>query len=196
MVHPFLVNVASKTNVPVPLIYYWHEKKTQETHDEFFRFIEKHFSIIETKGFLVTDCEDGFRNAIREQLPTVLLIRCWNHLYASIERWLTQNGRKANDIAMYLESTQELFLQDTKEKFDAMLLKKKNGFTTSLDHVVPAWDLDYANYFTKNVLIDKEAIAKYSVLKWLGEYFTNKSGITTQSCRQHEANEARPHQDS
>ena len=102
-IHPFLQKGRNKGNVPVPLFYYFHERKSEITHNFFWNFICQEFEIIKNKGWIVTDCEDSFRNSIKRFLPEVPLIRCWKHLFKSIEFWLRANGGKLEDVGFYTE---------------------------------------------------------------------------------------------
>lgn len=58
MLHPFLMN---KNGVmpPIPCAFLFHEKKNQEAHENFWRFMAQQLPELETKAFIVTDCEEG-----------------------------------------------------------------------------------------------------------------------------------------
>ena len=38
-IHPFLVKNNTNTSPVIPLAYFYHEKKYEKTHNEFFRFV-------------------------------------------------------------------------------------------------------------------------------------------------------------
>ena len=78
MIHPFLVNATTKTSPPIPIAEFFHERKTELTHDEFWRFNYQNFPEINDKFCTITDCEDSFRNSIKKLFSNMPL--CWNHL--------------------------------------------------------------------------------------------------------------------
>ena len=90
-VHPFLIN-SNGSNPVIPLFFYFHSRKLTSTHDTFWKFFSQKVGpkVIE-KIFIVTDCEDAIRSAIRRSLPDVPLLRCWNHLFEATKRWLKEH---------------------------------------------------------------------------------------------------------
>ncbi|CAF0854701.1 unnamed protein product [Brachionus calyciflorus] len=87
-IHPILIKTDSDKSPTIPLAYFIHEKKHEKAHCEFWRYIVEILPELENIGYLVTDCEDAFRNAIKKYLPKIPLLRCWNHFYKSTERWI------------------------------------------------------------------------------------------------------------
>ena len=73
--HPFLFKNNSNISPPIPFGEYFHEKKYEESHEEFWRFTKKLFPEIEDKAVIITDCEAGIRSAIRKIFPNVPLLR-------------------------------------------------------------------------------------------------------------------------
>lgn len=92
-IHPLLHN-SSNVSPPIPLGQLFHEKKHEESHDYFWQYVYKNFPEFDDKAFLVTDCEDGLRNAARKYFPNMPILRCWNHLWQSVERWIRGKGGK------------------------------------------------------------------------------------------------------
>ena len=73
----------------------------------------------------MTDCEDAFRNAIKENFPSTPLLRCWNHFWKSVERWVLNNKKLSkDDVGLYCESLRELLLQPTQQLFEIQYRKK------------------------------------------------------------------------
>ncbi len=95
----------------VPLGFYMHEKKTEESHDQFFRKIAKAIPELKEKdkAFFTTDHEDAFRKAIKSFFPTVTILRCWNHLFANIRDWIKKHGGRNLDSKVYCDNCRELF---------------------------------------------------------------------------------------
>ena len=69
-------------NPVIPLAYYIHERKKNETHSHFFNYMtavlpELHRA---TNAIIITDQEAAIRQAIAAAFPTVPLFMCWNHV--------------------------------------------------------------------------------------------------------------------
>ncbi|RNA32259.1 hypothetical protein BpHYR1_036947 [Brachionus plicatilis] len=108
----------SEKSPAVPLAFFFHEKKFQKSHDEFWRYMSEILPEFSECGFIITDCEDAFRNAIKKYFPSVPLLRCWNHFWKSTERWIQSNKKLTiEDVGFYCESLRELLLQPNKEMF-------------------------------------------------------------------------------
>ena len=88
--------------------------------------------MFEKKCVVLTDCEDAIRSLIKEVFPTISLLRCWNHFFKAVERWILAHGGTIADVGWYIESLRELLLQHTKEAF-FNLLEEKNGYKKSLE---------------------------------------------------------------
>ncbi|CAF1046822.1 unnamed protein product [Brachionus calyciflorus] len=73
-IHPILVIDNSDKAPPIPLAYFFHEKKHEQSHNEFWRFIKYVLPELSEKAFIVTDCEDASRNAIKVELPLDVVI--------------------------------------------------------------------------------------------------------------------------
>ena len=64
IIHPFLEGTHSQC-VPIPLISYFHERRTQPSHIQFFRYIKETCPTLLDNLFKIIDCERGIRNAQR-----------------------------------------------------------------------------------------------------------------------------------
>ena len=110
--HP-LIKKANDISPAIPLAYFFHERKTEETHFDFFIYIKSVFPEIEFFCFIVTDDELSFRNAVKKVFPEIKILRCWKHLWGSVERWIRSHSGKVGDLTFYIDSFRELFLQPT-----------------------------------------------------------------------------------
>jgi hypothetical protein len=167
-VHPFLINTKGRSP-PIPLFYFFHQRKFTETHQAFFNFFSEKVGSMCRHIFIITDCEDAMRTAIKTCLAkyNIVVIRCWLHLSKSIERWLHVHGGRS-DVGYYVTSVREIILQNTKENFDMVLAEKS-----------VAWDQKFLAYFNNNILTDIDSIAKYKIIAHVGHYFNLKSGKYT-----------------
>ena len=62
------------------------------------------------KSCMVTDCEEGFRNAIKKYLPGMPLFRCWNHFFNSTETWVRKHKGVIVDVRFYNDSLRAILL--------------------------------------------------------------------------------------
>ncbi|CAF0707354.1 unnamed protein product [Brachionus calyciflorus] len=179
-IHPILVLTNSEKSPSIPLAYFFHEKKFEKTHNEFWRYISEVLPEISNAGFFVTDCEDAFRNSIKQYFPKTPHLRCLNHFWKSVERWILGNKKLTNDdVGVYCESLRELLLQPTQQLFEVQLEKKINGYTNSSGNNIPVWKTEFVNYYDSNIAKDIEGLAAYSVKPFAKSQFKNFTGITT-----------------
>ena len=95
--HPLLSDDQNNDAV-IPLIYFYHELKNEEVHKWFFSRVNELLPNLESCCFFVTDEELAIRNGIRVNFPSIKILRCWNHLWSSMKRWiLSHGGNKEND---------------------------------------------------------------------------------------------------
>ena len=81
--HPILVHNNSEKAPSVVLAFFLHEKKFERSHNEFWRYMSEVLHELSELGYIVTDSEDAFMNAIKRYFPNVPLLRCWNHFWKS-----------------------------------------------------------------------------------------------------------------
>lgn len=91
------------------------------------------------------------------------ILRCWNHLWGSVERWLKSKGGRKEDIGFYSDSLRQLFLQPTKESYDMQLKIQIEGTT-----IVPPWKEEFKDYFDTHIAPEIECIAAYAVKPIVG----------------------------
>ena len=110
--NPILIKVNSEKSPTIQLAYFIHEKKHEKAHCEFWRYIADIMPELEHVGYIITDCEEAFRNTIKKNFPNIPLLRCWNHFYKSIERWKHKSRKlSSEEVGIYCDSLGELFLQ-------------------------------------------------------------------------------------
>lgn len=96
-IHPLLVN-DHQISPPIPIAYYYHEKKYLETHETFWKFFNSKIGNLINSIFIITDCEDAIRSAIKNNLDGVRLLRCWKHLWNNIRDWARSNLLKCYQV--------------------------------------------------------------------------------------------------
>ena len=134
--HPCLVNNNTQSSPAIPLSYFIHEKKFEKTHNEFWSYIFDVLPELNDVAFYVTDCERGFRNAIKKYFPDAPLLRCWKHLWASIERWVRKHGGKAEDVGFYCDGIREILLQPTEQHYIESINNKKKGYISNFKFIL------------------------------------------------------------
>jgi hypothetical protein len=137
---------------------------------------------METTGFMVTDYEVAFINALKKYFPNMPLLRCWKHLWGSIERWVRDKGGKISDIGFYIDSVREILLQPSAETFAIMLKNKKIGYNNISNLEIMAWDAAFTEYFEKNIETEIKSLALYVVKPMCKGLFNAYTGITTNQC--------------
>ena len=72
----------------IPLAYLIHERKLHETHDAFFRQIQKICPEINSAVNMVvmTDQEKSITDAFAKNFPRLKTFLCWNHSQQYIKR--------------------------------------------------------------------------------------------------------------
>ena len=156
-------------NSPViPAMFLLHERKFQDHHSEFFAICKKLVPSLEnTKHPFVTDEERSIVNSISNVLPNVPQLRCWNHIFRDIRRWLRAHGAPSNDVAIYLEHVRDLFHLQSQSEYSEALAAKKS-----------VWSAPFYDYYTYNIQPDIASIARWSIAQFEGVY-DSYSGVTT-----------------
>ena len=97
----FLVfrHVLFKNDVTIPAAFLIHDRKNQNTHDEFFRIIAAEIPNL-NKGnhMIVTDREKAFTSALNNHLPNLKQVFCWNHIRRDLRHWLSTCTRNATSL--------------------------------------------------------------------------------------------------
>ncbi len=102
----------------------------------------------------------------------VPVLRCWNHLFKSTQRWLTSKHIDRREQGLFCHHLRELMCQETKAKFD---VKLEEFYNQGFDH-------EFISYFDNHILPDADSIAKYIIEPIIGsERFNSRNGITTNS---------------
>ncbi|RNA02345.1 hypothetical protein BpHYR1_007525 [Brachionus plicatilis] len=162
--HPILVIKNNEKPPSIVLAFFVHEKKFERSHNEFWRFIGEILPEMSDLGYIVTVCEDAFRNAIKIYFPNIPLLRCWNHFWKSTERWIISNKKfTTDDVGFYCDSVIGLFLQPNKALFELQLENKINVYTNSQGRLIPAWRTEFVDYYEKCIKPDINCLASFAV---------------------------------
>ena len=102
-------------------------RKSSKKHNEFSSYIYNVLPELNDVAFFVTECEIGFRNAIKKFFPDAPLLRCWKLLWASIERWVRKNGGKAEGVGFYCDEVREILLQPIEQLYNESINNKITG---------------------------------------------------------------------
>ncbi|CAF1000728.1 unnamed protein product [Brachionus calyciflorus] len=155
--HP-LIEKSDRVSPPVPFSFFFHERKTEETHLDFMQYIKRILPEIEEFGFIVTDDVAAIRNSILKTFPSISVLR---------------------DVGYYIDSVRELFLQTSIENYNRLRTKLFEGYTDEFNNQVPPWDELFKDYFIRNIEIDKYFLAACYINPVCEEAFNNWTRITT-----------------
>ena len=112
----------------IPAIFLIHERKFTETHEELFRECVKAFTFLKNKKELipiVTDREKAIVAALKNQLPSLKLVYCWNHILRDIQLWCRKHRGKAVDVAIYSDDIYHLFQSMDNQQYESALIEYK-----------------------------------------------------------------------
>jgi len=129
-----------------------HDRKLEETHDEFFRLLVKHLPELRTatNAYFTTDGEKALVLAIQKWLPNIPVFRCWNHVITDCKFKLKKlNITSKETVGRYVASIFGLLRQQTAEGYnksflDISLLDEKDE-TDESDGAF-GWDKVFFNY--------------------------------------------------
>ena len=151
----------------IPAMFLVHERKLTKTHEEMFKVCTARIPALRnTTSPLVTDKEKSITNAVKQQLPSVPLIHCWNHILRDIRHWLHQHGAPATDTAVYMEDTFQLLHSPSKKEYDRQLAEVRQR-----------WDVLFVDYYMKNIHEDVPTALGRWILESLQVYHPY-SGVT------------------
>jgi transposase-like protein len=75
--------------------------------------------------YIVSDEESAIVEAMRQNLPTTDIYRCWNHVMQNAKFNLNKFGIKSkSEISVYLDDIWELLAQTDHKKYTDLLLKR------------------------------------------------------------------------
>ena len=114
---------------------------------------------------VITDEERGIVNAITSNLLAAICLRCWNHIFQDVTRWLRAHGAKSEEISIYLTDVHDLFHQSSEVEYREMLKKVRQK-----------WSAPFYEYYTNEIAPDITSIARW-VIEPYGIY-EPYSGIT------------------
>ena len=93
-------------------------------------------------------------------------LRCWNHIFRDIRRWLRAHGAPSLDVAIYLEDVRNLFH-----------LQSQRDYTEALDEMKSKWSAPFYDYYCKNIQPNVKSIVRWSIEEF--KVYNPYSGVTT-----------------
>ena len=150
----------------IPAAFLLHERKFEEHHREMLNICCKLVRALRTATYqIVIDEERAIVNAISEVFPQAVQLRCWNHIFRDVTRWLRSHGAQSHDISVYLNDLRTLFH-----------LQEEANYASSLDELKQKWSAPFFDFYTKNILTDIHSIARWSIEEY--EVYNPYSGVT------------------
>ena len=147
----------------IPAAFLLHERKFEAHHKELFAICNKLVpSLSRTTSPIVTDEEKAIVNAISDIFPNIPQLRCWNHIFRDITRWLRTPGATSTDISIYMDDIRALFHLPTEGEYHNLLDNMKNK-----------WSSPFFDYYQNNINPDIHGIARWAI-----EPYDPFSGIT------------------
>ena len=131
-------HIIFKESPCIPALFLVHERKLQLTHESLFSFVSEQIPSLSKLALpLVTDREKAINNAIKNKLPNVKLVYCWNHLFRDIEAWCRKhNGSEA--VAFYCANIRKL-----------LEAKSESEYMEIYETLKPTWDTLFREYYSK-----------------------------------------------
>ena len=151
----------------IPAAFLIHERKFKECHEKFFMECAKHVPTLQkVVKPIVTDDEKGIVESIKKVFPNLKWLRCWNHIFQDVRRWLRSNtDAPADNIDVYIANLRRLFHRPLQEQYN-----------TELEEMAKKWSASFFEYYYKNIHVEIESIARWS-LEPVGLY-DGFSGVT------------------
>lgn len=166
-ISPLLIRFSYFESEPcIPIAFFIHERKTKISHAEFFKEIREIMPMLSEKAFICTDHEDAFIKALREELPGVTQVRCWNHVFKNVRNWISSHKGHKHDQVFYTTQLKSLFQ-----------CPNENEYNKLFDELKANWDKAFIDYYTTNIHSQINDIGRWTLEK-LGCY-NPYSGITT-----------------
>lgn len=142
----------------IPCIYFIHERKLLETHEEFWSLVVRYVPELTSckNTFIVTDQEAAIVSAIKKFLPDMDFFRCFNHVVDDIKRKIgTIVGLTAEEKKKYSDQCRELFS-----------LRSKTDYYERLSEMQTEWNQQFLTYYSKNIRPDIDRIGAWACNKY------------------------------
>lgn len=137
----------------IPAAFLIHERKFEAHHKIFFTICSSLVpSLSHTAYPIVTDEEKAIVNAISEILPNVAQLRCWNHIFRDVTRWLRSHGAPSQDVSVYLSDLRMLFHLPTENEYSSTLASMKKK-----------WSAPFFDYYSNSINPDIHGIARWAI---------------------------------
>ena len=151
----------------IPLAFLIHDRKYQDCHERLFARLAKKIPNLKKKKIpIILDRETALKNAVKAQLPNLLIAMCWNHLRTDVKHWVNKHGGRSDDLVVYTKHLEDLLKSETKDEYDTKLKEYKD-----------TWSESFVAYFEDSLEPD---ILAYSIHFVIKEYkiYNPISGIT------------------
>ncbi|CAG2203434.1 unnamed protein product [Mytilus edulis] len=110
-----------------------HERKFLNCHDALFDILLKQIPLLKRKQVtIVTDREPNIGTALRNKIPMVTHVYCWNHLKRDLRHWLLKHDGKQSDVTFYVNDMEDLLRCESEQAFDVMLDEKKTKWSQAM----------------------------------------------------------------
>ena len=151
----------------IPACFLIHERKFQSAHEQLFTICCKQVSSLQTTTKpIVTDEEQAFVNTMKKYLVNSPHLRCWNHIFRDLKRWLQTHGAPTLDISIYLSDVKDLFH-----------LPSEKEYNDTLKEMAGRWSAPFYHYYQQHIHTDISCIARWAI-EPLGIY-NPFSGVTS-----------------
>ena len=132
---------------PAPTIpladYLLHERKTTDTHTDFFRHLRTVVPELLTcpKLIIVTDREQAITQSLKDTVPELKHFLCWNHVLQDCKRWLQQHGAATQtEVSYYMDTVRTLLSQPT-----------DGHYKDALPVAMTKWSQSFSQFFVDTI---------------------------------------------
>ncbi|XP_053406440.1 uncharacterized protein LOC128559236 [Mercenaria mercenaria] len=161
-------HVLFEGNKIIPVAFVMHERRDSKFHERFFNVIKEHIpNLSKTKYPIICDREAGIKLAIKNSLPNIPIVHCWNHIKTDVKTWLHKLKGTNDDRSVYLSHVDTLLRCFSESEYSEKLSEFKE-----------LWSTEFRKYYEKNL---HPSIIENSGRWLLEEYniYNPYSGITT-----------------
>ena len=151
----------------IPVAFYLHERKKEETHEDFFREISRQVPLLLEKDVpIIVDRELAITKGIETIFPNWTVLNCWNHLKRDVRYWVNKQDGGTNEQAnAYVSDISRLLQCSTLEEFE-----------TQQEDLSEKWASDFDTHFKTNLKRDILKSCRFEVEKF--HLYNPYSGVT------------------
>ena len=152
----------------MPAAFLIHERKFRECHEKFLVECVKHVPTLQKESKpIVTDDEKGIVESIKTVLPNLKWLRCWNHLFQDVRRWLRNHGAPSQDIEVYIANLRKLFHKSSESEYQK-----------ELQEVSKKWSAPFGEYYAQNIHSQIMFIGRWAIEEMGSKLYSPYSGNT------------------